>query len=176
MQMEDLDLSQNISKKKLLDVLKSKADNIHVMDIMVACSHLKEESKYVQAGYREEYDRIYIESFLLGIKKIREDKNSYQGFVEVDELKKAVKTLKIQQKEAEQDSKEHLRFFKIYKLITIYTTFILDEPVHPVGMPFPGGFKIKYEDGIFYCPVKESQKDNPGAVCGICIAEQDKDV
>ncbi len=176
MQMKDLDLSQNISKQKLLDVLKSEADNVNVRDIMVACSHLKEESKYVPAGYREEYDRIYIEFFLLGIKKMREDKNSYPGLVEVGELKNAIKTLNIQQNEVEQDSKEHLVFFKIYKLITLYTTFVLDEPVHPVGMPFPGGFKIKYEDGIFYCPVKKSQKDNPGAVCGICIAEQDKDV
>ncbi|MDP3622609.1 MAG: DUF2115 family protein, partial [Methanobacteriaceae archaeon] len=25
-------------------------------------------------------------------------------------------------------------------------------------------------------PVKESQKDNPGAVCGFCIAEQDESV
>ena len=52
----------------------------------------------------------------------------------------------------------------------------MDEAVHPVGMPFPGGFKIKQEDETYYCPVKESQKDNPGAVCGICIAEQDKKV
>ncbi|MEN6592102.1 MAG: DUF2115 family protein [Methanobacterium sp.] len=26
-------------------------------------------------------------------------------------------------------------------------TFVRDEPVHPVGMPFPGVFKIKYENG-----------------------------
>ncbi|MEN6592103.1 MAG: DUF2115 family protein [Methanobacterium sp.] len=30
--------------------------------------------------------------------------------------------------------------------------------------------------GTYYCPVKENQKDNPGAVCGICISEQDKKV
>jgi uncharacterized protein (UPF0305 family) len=42
-----------------------------------------------------------------------------------------------------------------------------------VGTPFPGGFKVKYEGGKYPCPVKERQKDNPGAVCGFCIAEQD---
>ncbi len=176
MKIEDLQILENIPKQKLLDALKSEAGKVHVTDMMVACSHLKEENKYVQRGYREEYDRIYIESFLMGIKKIREDKNSYPGLVDVDELRKALETLKRQEIEVKNDSEQHLRFFRIYKLITIYTTFILDEPVHPVGMPFPGGFKIKYEDDTYYCPVKESQKDNPGAVCGICIAEQDKDV
>jgi Uncharacterized protein conserved in archaea len=37
-----------------------------------------------------------------------------------------------------------------------------------------GGFKVKYENGIYLCPVKGNQKDNPGAVCGFCIAEQDE--
>jgi uncharacterized protein (UPF0305 family) len=174
--LKTLDLSENISKQKLLNVLKSEADKVHVIDIMFACSHLKEESKYVQASYRKEYDQIYIESFLLGIKKIREDNNYYPGFVDTRELKKAFKTLKSQETRVKIDYPQHLRFFRIYKLITIYTTFVRDEPVHPVGMPFPGGFKIKYENGTYYCPVKENQKDNPGAVCGICIAEQDKDV
>ncbi|MGZ7108680.1 MAG: DUF2115 family protein, partial [Methanobacterium sp.] len=67
-------------------------------------------------------------------------------------------------------------FFKIYKIVSLYTTFILDEPIHVVGTPFPGGFKVKYENGRYLCPVKEKQKDNPGAVCGFCIAEQDVDV
>lgn len=64
-------------------------------------------------------------------------------------------------------------FFKIYKIISLYTTFILEEAVHPSGTPFPGGFKVKNENGIYLCPVKENQKNNPGAVCGFCIAEQD---
>ena len=52
----------------------------------------------------------------------------------------------------------------------------MGEPIHPVGTPFPGGFEVKYEDDIYLCPVKDKQKDNPNAVCGFCIAEQDKSV
>lgn len=58
MKIEDLDLSENISKQKLLNVLKSEADKVHIVDIIFACSHLKEESKYVQANYRKKYERI----------------------------------------------------------------------------------------------------------------------
>lgn len=176
MKLEDLDRGESTTKQHLLDVLKSEADRVHVTDIMIACSHLREESKYVQPGYRKEYDRVYIESFLMGVRKIREDKNSYPGFVDAHKLKKALEILKEQEIRVKNETDQHLRFFRIYKLITIYTTFVRDEPVHPVGMPFPGGFKIKYEDDTYYCPVKENQKDNPGAVCGICIAEQDKNV
>jgi len=71
----------------------------------------------------------------------------------------------INYKDMKLDNNQHINFFKKYKLISFYTTFILDEPIHPVGMPFPGGFKVKYENGTYYCPVKENQKDNPGAVC-----------
>ena len=176
MLIKDIDLSKNVPKQTLLDVLKEEAGTIHITDIMAAFAHLKKESVYVHASYREEFDQAYIQSFLMRIKEIRENKKYYEGFVSADELQEAVKILKEQQRLAELDHGQHIHFFKIYKLITLYTTFVMDEPIHPVGMPFPGGFRIKLEDGIYYCPVKESQKDNSGAVCGICIAEQDPDV
>lgn len=176
MLIKDIDLSKNVPRQTLLDVLKDEAGTIHITDIMAAFAHLKKESIYVHASYREEFDRAYIKSFLMRIKEIRDDKKYYEGYISADELQKAIKILKDQQKQVELDHNQHMHFFKIYQLTTLYTTFILDEPVHPVGMPFPGGFKIKEENGIYYCPVKEGQKDNPGAVCGICIAEQDQDV
>ena len=176
MMVEDIEFSKNVPRQELLDALKDEAETIHITDIMAAFVHLKKESIYVNANYRKEYDQAYIQSFLMRIKEIRNNNRDYEGFIEADELQKAVKILKDQQKQAELDHNQHMHFFKIYRIITLYTTFIMDEPVHPVGMPFPGGFKIKQENGIYYCPVKEGQKDNPGAVCGICIAEQDQDV
>jgi len=176
MLIEDIDLSKDVSKQALLDALKCEAGNIHITDIMTALTHLKKENIYVQAIYREEYNKTYIQSFLMRIKEIRDNKKQYKGIINVDKLQEAVEILKSQQKIAENDHDQHMHFFKIYRIITIYTTFIMNEPVHPVGMPFPGGFEIKQEIGTYYCPVKESQKDNPGAVCGICIAEQDPNV
>ena len=176
MMVEDIEFSKTVPRQELLDALKDEAKTIHITDIMAAFVHLKKESIYVNANYREEYDQAYIKSFLMRINEIRNNKKHYEGFVNAEELQEAIKILKDQQKLAELDHNQHMHFFKIYRLTTIYTTFIMDEPVHPVGMPFPGGFKIKQEDSIYYCPVKENQKDNPGAVCGICIAEQDPDV
>lgn len=60
-------------------------------------------------------------------------------------------------------------------IISLYTTFIVEEPIHPVGSEFPGNLKIEKRDGKFLCPVKDYQKDNVNAVCKLCIAKQAPD-
>ena len=64
------------------------------------------------------------------------------------------------------------KFPLIYVITSLYTTFILEEPIHPVGSEFPGNLKISEEKGTYYCPVKDNQKDNPNAICHLCLAEQ----
>lgn len=90
-------------------------------------------------------------------------------------FKKTLKLLNEQEKNVKKVTGES-RLFKIYKIISLYTTFILNEPIHIVGTRFPGGFKVKYENKEYYCPVKESQKDNPNAVCAFCISKQDESI
>ena len=64
------------------------------------------------------------------------------------------------------------KFPLIYVITSLYTTFILEEPIHPVGSEFPGSLKVTEENGIFYCPVKENQENNPNAICHLCLALQ----
>ena len=64
------------------------------------------------------------------------------------------------------------KFPLIYVITSLYTTFILEEPIHPVGSEFPGNLKVTEENNTFYCPVKDNQKDNPNAICHLCLAEQ----
>ena len=40
-------------------------------------------------------------------------------------------------------------------MASIYTTFILEEPIHPVGTPFPGSLKVEKKGDVFLCPVKD---------------------
>ena len=60
----------------------------------------------------------------------------------------------------------------IYVITALYTTFILEEPIHPVGSEFPGSLKVEEKNGKFFCPVKDNQKDNINAICHLCLAEQ----
>jgi uncharacterized protein (UPF0305 family) len=50
-----------------------------------------------------------------------------------------------------------LYFSRYTKNIPIYY-LILKVSVHPVNTPFPGGFKVKFVDNKYLCPVKERQK------------------
>lgn len=64
------------------------------------------------------------------------------------------------------------KFPLIYVITALYTTFILEEPIHPVGSEFPGSLKVENKNGKFLCPVKDNQKDNANAICHLCLAEQ----
>ncbi|HWQ63633.1 MAG TPA: DUF2115 domain-containing protein [Methanospirillum sp.] len=59
-----------------------------------------------------------------------------------------------------------------YYLIAAFTMFILEEPGHPVGMPFPGGFKVEDRDGVIYCLIRDKEKEVPHSLCNFCPAVQ----
>jgi uncharacterized protein (UPF0305 family) len=172
----ELQVSNEIKKDDLVEALKKEAANIHITDIMKAWSFLLEDAKYVQENYRAEYAKAYGKSFFIRIKELKDDMTEYEDYIDLDEFKKAIKLLKDQAKELEESENFDPCFAKVYRIISLYTTFVLDEPIHVVGTPFPGGFKVEYKEGTYYCPVKEKQKNNPGAVCGFCIAEQDPEL
>lgn len=174
--IENLDLNAKISKKYLLSVLRNESDDIHIFDIMTSYVQLVEDGKYVQSSYQKDYLEAYIKGFLMRVKEIRDDKTGYKGHINSKELQDAFNTLKNQEEMIEKERSIESNFFRIYEVVSLYTTFILEEPIHIVGTLFPGGFRVKFEGNTYYCPVKEKQKDNPGAVCGFCIAEQDEDV
>ena len=174
--IKDLDLNDKITKKKLLTVLKNELDDIHIFDIMKSYVQLVEDGKYVQSNYQKEYLDAYIKGFLIRVKEIKDDKIEYKGLIDNEKFKEAFNILNEQKKMVEKERSIESNFFRIYEVVSIYTTFIVGEPIHLVGTLFPGGFRVKFEKNNYYCPVKEKQKDNPGAVCGFCIAEQDEDV
>ncbi|MGZ7069986.1 MAG: DUF2115 domain-containing protein [Methanobacterium sp.] len=174
--LKDIDAIEILNKNELILILKKEASKICITDIMKASIFLSEDAKYVQGSYREEYLKSYTEAFITRIKVLRDDREEYNGHVDYKKLKDAVELLNEQETQISEGIVFDPAFFKIYKIISIYTTFILEESVHPPETPFPGGFKVKYENGRYFCPVKENQKDNPGAVCGFCIAQQDEDM
>ena len=172
--IEELDFSKEIEKQELMDILKNGVSEIHITNMMDFYSNLVAEGKYIQKYYMKDYLDAYVKGFILRVKEIKDNHNHYEGFVPGNDLKNALDLMdKIEKKET---SKDVTSFFMIYKLISIYTSFILAEPIHIVGTIFPGGFKVKYENKIYYCPVKGNNKDNPNALCSFCIAEQDESI
>lgn len=59
-----------------------------------------------------------------------------------------------------------------YYLIAAFAMFVLDEPGHPVGTPFPGGFVVEGRGGAYSCPIRDKEKDVPYSICNFCPARQ----
>lgn len=163
-----------IRKDKLLLILKSEAALIDIRMIMKATGFLREDARYMQSPYREDYIERFTKAFSNRIKDIKDDKKEYEGKVDISKLIDFLKVLDKQEKEAKVE--DELCFLKIARVVALYTTFIMEESIHPVGTSFPGGFKLKLENGKYLCPVKEKQRENPSALCRFCVSKQDPEV
>jgi uncharacterized protein (UPF0305 family) len=62
-----------------------------------------------------------------------------------------------------------------YYIIAAFTMYVLDEPGHPVGMPFPGGFKVEQRGKEFYCLIRDKEKEVSFSICNFCPAHQSED-
>jgi uncharacterized protein (UPF0305 family) len=175
-QVKNLSSSGQTTKNELLVVLQENARKVGLSDIIRSSLHLHRDAEYVQASYREEYIKAYSNGFLTRIREVKDDKQHYPGQVDVEELITAIELLEEQERMVQDLEDTEPAFFYIYKIISLYTTFIKEEPIHQVGTPFPGGFKVKKDKDRYTCPVKDNNDNNPLAVCPFCIAEQDEDV
>ncbi len=170
--LEDLDLNNKITKNHLRDLVKAQAKNLHMNDIMLAASFLREDAKYMPVSYREEYIERFSKAFFNRIKEIKEDKNNYPKYIDRKKLAEFLKVLDKQICDAKRDNERY--FVRVAQIITTYTTFVLEEPIHPLGTRFPGGFVLHFEDGNYLCPVKKCQLNNPSALCRFCVSVQDE--
>ncbi len=171
-----LDFEGKVSKMDLIADLKEEAKQVHINDFIKTCSFLRKSMEHVHPKFREEYIKMYTEGYLKSYKDVKNDETIYEGYVDNSVLKEAIVLLKQQEILMKEEYGASNRSFKPYMILSLYTTFVLDEPVHPVGTPFPGGFKVREKNDVYYCPVKENNEDNPLAVCGFCIAEQEPEM
>lgn len=81
-----------------------------------------------------------------------------------------------------EDSSERNPYFRnpknrlFYYLIAAFTMFVLDEPGHPVGMPFPGGFSVEQRGRDYYCLIRDKEKEVFYSICNFCPALQTEEI
>jgi uncharacterized protein (UPF0305 family) len=176
-ELRQLSPNENITKEELMEILKKYAGIISVYDLMMATSHMRKDGEFVHAKYREKYLEIYIKYFIMRMKEVLM-KEDYDHDANIDKeaydesFPMLERTFEKERLTASKDDK----FPLIYVITSLYTTFILEEPIHPVGSEFPGSLFVEERDGMFFCPVKENQKDNVNAICHLCLAEQTPDI
>jgi uncharacterized protein (UPF0305 family) len=173
-EIDHIDFSIPLTKMELLQILKKEASNIHIKEIMDAAGYLNEDARFMPVPEQKEYIERFTRAFFIRIKDIKEDKEHYSGQVDTNKLKDFFIVLERQKSEAKSHSE--LCFHKIARLVATYTAFVREESIHPVGTRFPGGFVLRYENGVYYCPVKEKQMNTPSALCRFCVSVQDEGV
>ena len=159
-----------ISKDDLMVVLKDELTDVSVFDLMIISAEIIENNKYVQESYQEKSKKIYIDFFLNRVKEIRSNDTVYNDYFNRDDFVEKLNNLKEIYKSISTDRKNKSPIINL--VVSLYTTFVLDEPIHPIGTPFPGSLEVIMENGVYYCPVKEANMDTPNSVCRLCIAEQ----
>jgi len=172
--LEELNFKEKITKNELLKVLKKEARSIHIQDIMRASNFLREDAQFMPSRERDEYIARFTKAFFTRIKDIKDDQSEYSGDVNLEKLREF---LKVQDKQAHNShNDDEICFHRIARVVSTYTTFIREESIHPVGTRFPGGFSLRYVNGVYLCPVKDKQKDTPSALCRFCVSVQDESV
>jgi uncharacterized protein (UPF0305 family) len=159
-----------ISKDDLMIVLKEELSDVSVFDLMIISAEIIENNKYVQKSYQEKSKKIYVDSFINRVNEIRSNDTVYDDYFNRDDFVEKLNDLKDICKIASKGRKNKIPLINL--VVSLYTTFVLDEPIHPIGTPFPGSLEVIMENGVYYCPVKEANIDTPNSVCRLCIAEQ----
>ena len=176
-ELRKLSPQEKITKDEIMTILKKYASIISVYDLMMATAYMRKDGEYVHANYREKYLEIYIKYFIMRMKEVLGN-DDYDNLAVIDKqafdesFPMLERTFEKERLTASKDDK----FPLIYVITALYTTFILEEPIHPVGSEFPGSLKVEEINGKFLCPVKDNQKDNPNAICHLCLAEQTPDI
>ena len=175
-ELKDLTPQKEIKKSELMDILKKYARIISVYDLMMATAHMRKDGEFVHANYREKYLEVYVKYFIMRMKEVLENESYIDSAIDKQSFDESFPMLeRTFEKERLSNSKED-KFPLIYVITALYTTFILEEPIHPVGSEFPGSLKVEEINGEYFCPVKENQKDNVNAICHLCLAEQTPDI
>ena len=175
-EIEKLSSKDEISKEDIMDMLQRYAATISVYDLMLASAYMRKDGEYIQANYREKYLEIYIKNFIMRMKEVLNNNDYDNSTIDKKAFGDSLPLLKRTfEKERISDSKDD-KLPLIYVITSLYTTFILEEPIHPVGSEFPGNLSVEERKGKFFCPVKDNQKDNVNAICHLCIAEQTPDI
>lgn len=175
-ELKILSKQDDISKSEIMVILKKYARIISVNDLMLATARMRKDGEFVQANYREKYLKIYIKYFIMRMKEVKENEDYIDSTIDKTSFDESFPMLqRTFQKEKLSDADDD-KFPLIYVITSLYTTFILEEPIHPVGSEFPGSLFVEERNGQYYCPVKGNQDDNPNAICHLCLAEQTPDI
>ena len=175
-ELRNLSKQDEITKSQLLEILKKYARTITVYDLMRTSERMRQEGEYLDEDYREQFLEIYIKNFILRITELVALEDYEDKAIDKESFDETFPILERMFEKEELPGFEGDKFPLFYVIISLYVTYITEEPIHHVGSEFPGNLKVEERNGEYLCPVKEKHMDNVNATCHYCIAKQNPDI
>ena len=176
-------LAASATKGELVRNLACEVERYSVFDLQVICGRLHHEVERLPSPYREAVRPFFIEQ-LFGthhrlllmsrsgsydtMKEPLTDAALFSEYLRM--IPEACFCREIQSDYIPEFNTPYQGLF--YFLMAAFLMFVLDQPGHPVGMPFPGGFRVEDRGGDFYCPVRDKEKEVAHSICNFCPAKQ----
>lgn len=163
-------------RRSLAEALKPELERLHIDGLQVISAAMEREINQLPSPYRERVRPHLREQFFGRYFKIlaMNGKIAHGSLRDPDQYEKYLDTMATMGDDARtwESVKEMPQYTGYYHLVSCYVMFVLDEPGHPVGMPFPGGFKVEKRPDGYYCPIRDKEKDVPYSICNFCPAKQ----
>ncbi len=152
-------LGMSLNDLKIL--IKQRIKEVTLEDLYSLSFFFNDEMIYLPREYKKEYSESVLNVTMNRFIALKNDENSYYGDLDKEDISIINKLLQ----------PNDTVINNILNIIVIYTTYFLNEPIHPLGTKFPGQVSI-YCDGLdYYCPVKKFHLNNKKSLCKICVAK-----
>jgi uncharacterized protein (UPF0305 family) len=167
------------SKAELAERLYAELAGYSVFDLQEISAHLEHEINVLPSPYRERVRPYFLEQYFRRYGSIMAMRGQCVFAGPGQEIKDVALFRDYCRIVAEfrppRDPEYEAPFSgHFYFAVSAFFMFVAEEPGHPVGMPFPGGFAVKKRDDGFYCPIRDKEKDVTYSICNFCPAKQEK--
>lgn len=181
-----LRISAATTKAELLDILAKEIGNYTLFDLQLIGGRLYNEIRKLPSPYREAIRPYFMEQLFgmhhaLVLMYRSRDSRPIHGFIRdpagFSDFCKVIPEGCFAWDD-QSDRNPYLRNPRMrlfYYLVSAFTMFVLDQPGHPVGMPFPGGFKVEQRGNEYYCLIRDKEKEVFYSICNFCPARQAED-
>ena len=166
-------------KRELADALAREIERFDILDLQRISAGIEREIRGLPSPYREQIHPYFMEQLFgryFQALKIHGDGllNSISGEIKDPDLFRKYCDMLASREWDGDEGLESLgpQYSGYYHLLSCLAMFVFDEPGHPTGMPFPGGFTVERKGDGYYCPIRDKEKDVPFSICNFCPARQ----
>ncbi|MBQ6220560.1 MAG: DUF2115 family protein [Methanosphaera sp.] len=156
-----MELHEDISLNELKSIIKEIVNDISLEELYELSYQFNEDNKYLPREYRKKHTESVLNVIMNRFIMLKNDTSTYKGKLKKEEIENINQILK-----NDKNKRNH-----ILNIIAIYTTYLLEEPIHTPNTTFPGLKSIYFDGNDYYCPIKKFHINNKKALCKYCIAK-----